>query len=80
MGCITSSQYICNRSDKHELVHVVQGANAEVGRKEGRKERRKGKNLLWHEVFMLYMQEIPVIRKCIKRRNVYVNNLWKFWY
>jgi len=84
MKCITSSQYICNKSDKQELVHVVQGANAGVGgRGGGRKERKKDgrvKHLLWYEVFMLCMQEIPLIRKCIKRRNVYVNNLWKFWY
>jgi len=83
MECITLSQYICNKSDKQELVHVVQVANAGVGGEEGRKEGRKegrAKNLLWHEVFMLCMQEIPLIRKCIKRRNVCVNNLWKFWY
>ena len=41
MECITLSQYICNKSDKKELVHVVQGANAVTGGEGGRKEGRK---------------------------------------
>ena len=46
MECITLSQYICNKSDKQELVHVVQVANAGVGGEEGRKEGRKGKKFV----------------------------------
>jgi len=69
------SQFICNKSDKQELVHV-QDAIAGVGGEEG----KKGENLFWHEVSILCMQEIPLIMKCTKRRNVYVNNVYKFWY